>query len=230
MTEERTGAVAEGLDWRAVFLDAWRVFSARPVTLLGLTAAILVLWIPTHFLLFPSVLWVPLTLVVPCTAIGIRRGEATGLLDAARLGKYPEVLAILSPAAAAFILLQTFPYYLLAGASGFFGSESLLRGILLSPFQAFDLTASAPVGLVEIFLAFLLGPSALLSVHRGRSSVDCLVEVFSDRRRAIEVFQLAIVLTLVFALGLAFCCVGAIFSACFAWACLGAAYLQLFEE
>lgn len=214
MSEQITGKASFGLDVDRMVFEAWRIFTDRPLTLLGVSTLIGVVGIVAHFFVVGPFLWLPFTLCVPYAAVVILSGIRTDRVFLGWVDRYPSLLALYVPASLLYAILITLllPFM------------SLLDSI----YEVWPIAAFVPV-LLEQTLTFTLGLAALLAIRRGLSPTVALAELFASRRHTLEAFLLGGALALFSVSGLLVCCIGLFATTTLAWICLGVAYYQIFE-
>ncbi len=225
MASQQTGTATFGLDFEKMVAQAWRVFLSRPLTLLGVSCLIQVLWLPAHLIGLGAFFWLPFTLCVPFATVLLLRNEVTDRSFLGWINLYPRILAIYSPAAILFVVLCLtcgFASLFVSGVALKEGSGRLAASLAWGPMLL-------PI-LVEAVLGNVLGLAALVSARKRVTAIDSLLELFSTRRQVLEVFLLGGGLALFGLSGILVCCVGLLVTTTFSWICLGVAYYQMFEE
>jgi hypothetical protein len=225
VTEEKTGSAVFGLDLEKMVRLAWRVFLDRPLTLLGVSCLVQVMWLPTHLLALPAFFWLPFALCIPYASILLLRSEKTDRIFLGWVDFYPRVLVVYSPAALTFLVLLV-----ITGIVRIFVvqlSVAELPGTLAT--MLYWGRFFIPV-LAESILGHMLTLAALLAVRKKLSPTEAILELFSSKRNALEVLLLTGSLSLFGMSGALLCCVGILATTTFSWICLGVAYYQIFEE
>ena len=214
MSEQNTGKATFGLDIDRMVVEAWRIFTDRPLTLLGVSTLIVLVGFVAHLFVVGAFPWLPFTLCIPYATVTILAGSRTDRTFLGWVDRYPSMLALFVPAALAFVILIPLcsPHVRLSDRSG----ELWLFATL------------API-MVEKTLSFTLSLAALLAIRRNLSPTTAIAELFATRRHTLEAFLLGGGLALFSISGLLVCCVGVIATTAFAWVCLGVAYYQMFE-
>jgi hypothetical protein len=231
MSEQTSGRASFGLDMEKMVVQAWRIFVNRPLTILGVSALVIVVGILVHVFLVGAFFWLPFTLCIPYAAVQIQTKEKSDRIFLGWIDRYPTLLAVFLPAALAFILLLLLVLPPVSGISVVEktieeSSETIPYNI---DWKSPRLGILIPI-LIEKILAFGFGLAALLALRKNLTAVDAVIELFSTWRHALEVFLLAGVLALFSLSGILVCCVGIVATTTFAWICLGVAYYQMFEE
>ena len=214
MSEQITGRASFGLDVDRMVFESWRIFTDRPLTLLGVSALIVAVGIVAHVLVVGAFLWLPFTMCVPYASVSILSGPRTDRIFLGWVDRYPSLLVLYVPAGLLYAIFLTLflPY----------------MGILDDVREVWPVAAFVPV-LVENTISFTLGLAALLTIRRNLSPTTAIAELFATRRHALEAFLLGGALALFSVSGLLVCCIGLFATTAFAWVCLGVAYYQMFE-
>lgn len=225
VASQKTGTATFGLDFEKMVAQAWRVFLSRPLTLLGVSCLVQILWLPAHLLGLGAFFWLPFTLCVPFATVLLLRNEVTDRSFLGWIHLYPRILVIYAPAALAFIVLCV--------VCGF--ASLFVAGLALEE-ESGRLAASLAWGpmllpiLAEAILGNVLAVAALLAVRKRQTAIDSLLELFSTRRQVWEALLLGSGLALFGLSGFLVCCIGVLVTITFSWICLGVAYYQMFEE
>lgn len=222
MNDQKAGSAVFGLDVEKMVREAWRVFQTRPLTLLGVSCLVQILWIPTHLFGITAFFWLPFTLCVPYATVHLLRNEPTDRVFLGWLDLYPRVIVVFMPVALAFLWFLSEAY--------FPSMTGLGLGLLTRKFLGFFWASLFFPLLVEAILAYVFGLAALLCVRKKLSPVEAILELFTTPRHAIEAFLVGSALALFGLSGMVVCCFGVLLTTTFAWICLGVAYFQIFEE
>ncbi len=225
MNERKHGTAEFGLDLEGMVARAWRIFLKRPLTLLGVSSLILILWLPAHIFGIPSFFWLPFCLCVPFATIHLLREEPSDRIYLGWIHLYPRILMVFVPAAVAFVVLYVFCGFVQIFVQQLFAND--LSGWISS--MLYWGRFFIPV-LAESILGHTLALAALLAVRKKIPATDALLELFSTRRQTLEAFLLGSSLAMFGMSGALVCCVGIFATTAFAWICLGVAYYQMFEQ
>lgn len=213
MSEQITGKASFGLDLDGMVAEAWRIFTDRPLTLLGVSALIVGVGIVAHLFAVGLFLWLPFTVCIPHAAVLILSGTRSDRVFLGWTDRYPSLLALFAPACLVYLVLAP----ILAPVMGPLGEA-----------ETWPLAAFVPI-LLEKTVAYTLGLAALLAIRRNLSPTIALAELFATRRHTLEAFLVGAGLALFSISGLLVCFIGVIATTAFAWVCLGVAYYQMFE-
>jgi len=225
VNQQKQGVAEFGLDLEGMVARAWRIFLKRPLTLLGVSCLVQVLWLPAHIFGIPSFFWLPFSLCVPFATIHLIREEPSDRIFLGWIHLYPRVLMVFAPAAVVFVVLYVVCGFVQIFVAQLFANDLSGRLAMMLYWGRFFI----PV-LAESILGHTLALAALLAVRRKLSATDALLELFSTRRQVLEAFLLGSSLAMFGMSGALVCCVGIFATTAFAWICLGVAYYQMFEQ
>jgi hypothetical protein len=225
VNEHKSGVAEFGLDVEGMVTSAWRVFISRPLTLLGVSCLIQILWFPAHLFGLPAIFWLPFVICVPYATVHILRGESSDRMFLGWIRHYPRLLVIFIPAALVFVVLYILCVFMQIFVAQLFANDLSTRVAMMLYWGRFFI----PI-MIESILGHMLALAAILSVRKKLSATDAILELFSTRRQFLEVFLLASTLALFGMSGGIICCVGIFATTTFSMICLGVAYYQLFEQ